>query len=164
MDIEFLYFCQNPNSAHISIQQSLRLDYILTGIHPTHPPGTLHVVVVNWTACTQASTNNWIHLSNNWRRQATIGATKQKLDEDVWPMRMYTKNKLPMLSGSVLFLFDGIPFFFFFYGTQIYVIFLLQTSFNWVKIRLYTENQNPYFFISKRFFSQYNVCLAISKT
>ena len=42
-----IWNCQNPNSttAHSSIQQSLRLDYVLTVISTT-PPGTLYVVVV----------------------------------------------------------------------------------------------------------------------
>ena len=42
----YFRYCQNPNSTNSSIQQSLRLDYILTpsSTHhhpPTHPPQTL---------------------------------------------------------------------------------------------------------------------------
>ena len=50
--IESKAYCQNPNSTKTSVQQSLRLDYILTVISTpptTPPPGTLTVVVVvNW--------------------------------------------------------------------------------------------------------------------
>ena len=51
--------CQNPNSTNSSIQQSLRIDYIIT-CRSTHPPSrTLRIVVV--VNCTASSAGTCVY-------------------------------------------------------------------------------------------------------
>ena len=51
-----LSFCLNPNSTISSVQQNLRLDYILT--YTTHPPHKLFLYTLNWEELTTAQLAN----------------------------------------------------------------------------------------------------------
>ena len=93
--------------------------------------GSIFFKSTNFIPCT--STEGTSFLSN-----CLLKSTKKVLK------MLKTKNKLPMLSWSVFFIWWH-PFVLLLLWHPNLCHFL-QSSFNWVKISLYTENQNPYFF------------------